>query len=472
MVEEKKVINSYVKESFGYLFIALLCVISGAVIHFNRTEKISEQINDPVVISILISAYLLFLFPYIINREILLERKEKPNLSNSMIISYAYQFPNYIIIGTLLLCIVLCFLGIKTNSITLLELLRLVVLFCLASIPFIVIHCRMRYLFKKNKIHKAYSFSESILIPALTLCLISFSFGWVIVSVDIDFNLMIIFICFSIIISLLIYFLDSITNTENLVKLSMLILLFLIIVYLLEFYLFNKVYYFDIILIAIILSLALGVSEAVKRIYVAKKNKRLVSKHSGVIEDYNFYFIGGTNAGVTLPLLIPLIALVNNFSIFVTFAFVTLQLMHVFWITKKDDICKNDFYISLFLGILLPLAMMIMSWIDFNVNILTKSSSVSVLAVLTSIFLGIIFIIYKSGKNFLNNLAHYKYFNISLIFIMFITGIYAYLSGSESIINLYYDLLFFSFILFVIISFFNFYGNIGKIIKEDIVSND
>lgn len=456
-----KDINTYAKATAGYISIALLCGLTGISI---RTENF-DKINLVMILSLLF-IYILFISAYLVNREVLLEKSTKPNIKDNSIKTSAFQFPGFILLGSIIIASFISYISIDKNIISIAYLYNLLYLFLISFIPFIFIFCRNRRLFRLNKINRAYSFAESVLIPALSLCIISFSFGWSLSGNNIDLIMMTLITSFTMILFVIIYLNDSIINIKTLSILSLYIFSYLFFI----FIFFDQ--YIDVFLTAIILSLSLGVAETTKRIYIAKENKRFISKYKNIIEDYDFYYKGATLAGVTLPLLLSLIGLVNNFSMIMIYVYILFQLVHIFWIIKKSSINKTDFNIALILGSLLPLFIMISPLIkNIDINIISNNNNTAY-GFLVGAFIALVAILLNLAKNHLKTFSHYKYFTISLGLMMITSAIYAIIKNDTKIMNNFNTLIFLSIILYLAVSILNFYGYFAKIIKEKKESND
>lgn len=361
---DNKSIKENLKSSGGYVLVSLLATFTGYLLAFQYNSNLT---NILYFFSIPIQVYIIFAFsillvPYLYKREVLLEREQMISLKDGEI--FLKEIPTFFFYGLIILYIVVgYFLLYDKLKIDISYLIQLLILFFLSILPFVFLHHRANKLINNNKIDLAYSFSESILLPSLFICIISFAFGWSIAGESINFGTMITTIIFIILISIVIIYFDGYSTKKNFK-----LLIGVITLYLLFLFICCSTYeYFNLVLSSLLLTLTMGVSEVTQRINLVSEGKRYISKRDNYIENKEFYFNGGKSAAMSIPLLLPLLSLFwDNLSVKIIYIIPAMQIIHWAIIIRKNNVEKIDFRIALGFGFLLPLLIMIMS--QYNIT--------------------------------------------------------------------------------------------------------
>jgi len=209
---DNKTLNNYIGASVGYLSVAVLSAFTGYTLMLYIGVNASPNgLNLGLVL-----AFSLLLLPYLINRESLLEKEEIPDIYDHHVRSEAYQFPIIFFIGFVVLFMVGAYILWLQKIAPFSFLIKVTIVYIVALLPFLSLFIRSNYLLKEGENDLAYSFLESILLPALSVCIIPFSVGCSIGIDDIDL-LVVIFATLFIIILLImsIFFFKGISNRRN-----------------------------------------------------------------------------------------------------------------------------------------------------------------------------------------------------------------------------------------------------------------
>lgn len=417
---DSKTSNDYIVSSLGYLLVALLSAFSGYSLSLFICNCSINNIQDNINIGILI-AFTLLLLPYLFSREVLLERENIPDLNNHEMKTNSRNIPLYFLITFISLDILLSYIIYLKEFIDESNLKSLMIMFVLGLMPFLFLYCRSNYLLKRKKSHIniTYSFLESILLPALHVVIIPFSIGWAIVGSTINLEIVLVAVIFLFILSVITFRFKGISSPKNF------IILFASTTVLLICILFIDPLYFKFMLTSIVLTLVLGVSEVTKRVYllsIHNNHNRYTPELNNILEDYKFYLGSGKLVGVSLPFLLPSIALLwDILSIKVFFFIASLQIIHWFIIIKKSDINHLDFWIALFLGILLQLLIIIQYYFDFSISyfsIKIDSASSFIVELFSAFITAISFFFYSK-----TNSDIIKYYNIFIFFLLTFIGL-------------------------------------------------
>lgn len=474
---DKKTSNDYLLASGGYLIVALLSSFSGYGIalyikkgssnllnFFDKNIHFSlEFINELISVGIFVS-FVILILPYLINREVLLEREKIADLSNHEIRTTSNQIPMYIFGSLLFIYTLAIYILFLKNLITFDYLYSIIYLFIIGLSPFLFLYIRSIYLLKNNEFDQAYSFLESILLPALYVCVIPFSIGVTIIEKSIDLKFIGIVSAYLISLSILVVVFKSISNPKYFLYYSLYTIFFLTLLY------FYDIDYFKFLLISLTLTLVLGVSEVTKRIFFLSNNynhERYISQINGEKENYKFYLDSGKLVGISVPFLFPLISLLwDELLTKIFFIIASLQIIHWITIIKRNNIINIDRWIALLLGFL-PLVVIIAQYY-FNtefMDIMAIDSNSSFVVELFIAFIALISVFFFR-KESSEVYAYYIKFMVFFSFYLFVLFSYTVIGIISS--SIFLKLLILSGYLIIVISIIVNWDKIKNIFKSKI----
>jgi len=455
--------------SLGYFFVALLSALSALILNIESYQKINFSIDNYTLSILIIIGYVCILFPYLLAREALLEREIIPDINHFNIKTIASQFPIVIFVSIFIIEYLLLNNLKSLNEITGIYFTKIIVSFTIATFPFLFLHFRSTYLLKNNKVDIAYSFLESILIPSLYVCILPFSFAWMIANNSVDIYIILITSSYLLILSLLISFFNGVSDYKSFI----IILGYTFIFYVGLFFINNKFNFIDVndlkgMIIGILLALTLGVAEVTKRAFYTKEKDRYIPKVGNPegVEDYDFYFGSAKYVGITIPLFLPLVTLFwTEISVELFYFIPALQIIHWFYIIKKDNITVIDKNIALGLGFLLPLSIIILLYFNIEITIVPIVSTEN--QGYLEMFLAFVFFVMLYFMKYLRSKIYdyYRIFNAAIIILIVISFMKLFFGMSKEKLNI---IIFLTIYMWTIVSII---VNFTKIKKLFIVSN-
>ena len=329
--------------SFAFLVVALLAAIAGyslALPDFSFNYLFSHGL-------FLIGAYILLLWPYYASRHGLLERSlEHPDQRIDIdSIRFGIEYPAYIII--LVAGMAFLIFGNYYFQPGYFGMLReIVLIFFLCVLPFFIVFAASLRNLASADTDKAFQFTERVLYPALCTGIVPFSVGWSIATGDIKLNIMIAGVAY--VIMLIIF--AKISTQRELVRVTGLII-FVVLLFAITMREELKV-----IILGTVILLAMGVSEASKRVYQAKAQDRYYPTSQG----YEYYLAGSNWGSIVFLWLLSLVPLIiKELPTLPFLIFISLQ--SLIWFLSSDNFkwSKKASVMSLFFGYGLPIVIIL-----------------------------------------------------------------------------------------------------------------
>lgn len=412
-------------DTVGYLAVAFLCTITG----YSLSSSGGIIVNGVVPIEVVpILCYIFILSAYFYSREALLERKS-PKYSKALE-SDGLHLPLifFILITSLSFLLLYVFYTPKANVIFN-GWMDICLAISISVVPFVFLWLNSFNKVKKGQFQEAYRFQDKVLFPAIYTCLISFSFGWALHGEQLNINLLLLVSSTTIVLKI----------ASMLFKANMGYLVLSIFIFLLVLIFGLKVFDENILkpmLYGLIITLALGVSEAQKRVYLAQ----IKDSYQPPGEGGSFLFAGANWASIIFPLFLALIPLLSDdFTSWPILFFILIQVSHWFWVDNPNVTIK-EYRQSRAIGFCLPLVFIGVSYLDLNPTFVEKENLASLMS-LVGLFIAIAaFIVKKPTRSsflleitndaFLNRRNRYIAFIYSLIALDLISFAIAILTDS------------------------------------------
>jgi len=368
----------YFISSFGMAAVALVCAASGLAFGLNR-GVFPFGLNGGVYVHdttpvFFVLAFPVLIFPYLFSRCALLEGGPKTPTQkiNAWFVSLLLFSP-LIVIALLVIPLVI----VPTN-----QWLKAATPLAIALLTFVYLWIRMLWnLRPKNpNANNERLFKNKVLLPAFAICLVSFSYGWMLSQPTVDAIELLVPVALIVLGSLLIprhwvlsavYICTTVVGAFILTQLG---------------YEFARV-----VLVGTLLTLAMGVAEVCKRTVWVKQRHPIFG---AVVEkeDFDFYFTGANWASSVFPFLLCVVPLlIGKLAVLPIFLVLSAQYIHwhFFW-PRKLSVWL--IVVNVLLGFSLPLVLLIQFYASFPDYVPTMSIErlIAWVSVIAAIFLYVI----------------------------------------------------------------------------------
>ncbi len=345
--------------SFAFLLVALLTAIAGYSLAYPNFSIKTLKYQDIFIII----TYILLLWPYYASRQGLLERhlQDAKKTIDEDAIKYGLSIPGYLFI----LVAVIAFFTFdkfytpsKYNFYG--EWQDVIINLFLALIPFLFVTLSSLQRLSSNNYDKAFEFSERVLFPALCTGIVPFAFGWSVAHQPIDLKITLLGTSYVVLLMII----ARIQMSKELLRVAT-----AIIVVLISFLVFQQED-ISIILFGTVITLAMSVSEASKRVHQANAQDRYYPSYQGVK-----YYLAGSNWGgivfLWLLILVPLFA--DALPTWPILLFIALQSITWFFVTSTYKKRRSASVLALLFGYGLPIVIILVNAFDLPVTLLSHS---------------------------------------------------------------------------------------------------